>query len=262
MKWTDCHAHPTDERYGDSWSQVWRSAKSRGVQRVLCGGMDPTDWQKQQRLHSEDHAIVPCFGLHPYFVAMSDRATCEDAMDQLQAAAGSYLLLGEVGIDKRPPYAPALSQQIEYLERQLDLAIVLGKVPVYHIVRGHAEVQPTLKARAGRIAGGIVHAFTGNPQTARFYLDHGCWLSIGTHLLRRDSDALRAVVRMVPLDRMLVESDAPDGRMPGQSDLGTPQVIVEIAKAICEIKSIPLSHFSKVLDASVVTILRQQNKES
>lgn len=205
----DAHCHLADPRLDGIRDDLLARARAAGITAFLQGGVDPEDWDRQRRLAAP--GWLPCFGLHPWFVAEADVPQCERALSQLETLLPEATALGELGLD----YAPRFSRQTyavqtRFFQAQLELAIKHRKPLVLHVVRAHPDALRALSQTADAWRG-IVHGFTGSYEIARDYRRLGLLLSIGPAVLRPGFKKVKAALSRIPLDGLVVESDAPDG---------------------------------------------------
>ena len=184
-------------------------------QGFVCAGFSPERWpaQKAIQLPNVWHAV----GLHPWAEVSWDPATLERELEQGWAVA-----VGECGLDFARERSPERrAEQKRVLAAHLRLARKAELPVVLHVVRAHQAVLELLD-QAGPAAG-MVHGFAGPIEQARDFLVRGLYLSIGPFSLRRPE-----VLRELPSDRILAETDAP-GRGAHLADLDT--VLQAIAEA-------------------------------
>lgn len=227
----DAHCHLADPRFDGQREAVMERAKSKGIQYFLQGGIGPEDWDRQVQLN--DGSWLVCFGLHPWFVNENDETTCETACAQLKLSLGDAVALGECGLDFGPRMAKeSYSRQIYYLEQQLLLARNLNKPIVLHAVRCHGPMLRILKEHGGEWRG-IVHGFSGSFEVAREFLALGLDISLGPALSRGGYQKVKDAVSRIPLERLVVESDAPDMAPTGWDlPLNEPSSLWQTANAI------------------------------
>lgn len=250
----DSHSHLADPRL-DSDDEVLRrswlkSAAKIGIQYHLQGGIGPEDWQKQLALQKVFPEVWPVLGLHPYWVAAHSKQECEAALDQLAKMQSPSLAIGEMGLDLRPHIAgDSEDRQITCFEAQLELAAAAYKPVVLHIVRAFDEAEKILQIWGVPPRSGFVHSFNGTAKQAESCLRLGLLISVGGPLARAQNERLRQAVREIPLESLLVETDAPDqpgdqfagGLNPIESLWGVAQVVGQIkghtAEEILDISS-------------------------
>lgn len=248
----DSHCHLADARMDDNRNQVIQSAIQKNVATFIQAGVGPEDWQKQKELAKKfPENIIPCFGLHPYFVSDHSEEVCEDALKKLQSQLDHSLGIGECGLDFRDAIVRGENtKQIKFFKKQLDLADTAKKIPVLHIVRAHDEAFKILKNYKLE-RGFIVHAFSSKKSNATKYLAKGAYLSIGASALIHNNHALHEAIADMPMDRLLIESDSPDPKP-------EPWTIFEVAAKIAELKN---SSAEDVLLRARENILKLFNQE-
>ena len=234
----DCHCHLSDPRILDL-EEVIKRSQEKGVSHFLLAGVGPEDWERQEKLAQQfPSMILPCFGLHPYWVSDHSEEECEEALSILETKLSKSLGLGELGLDFREKIVKGKNkQQIACFEKQLGLSKKYNKAPVLHIVRAHDEAVKTLSKH--HLREGIVHAFNSTEKTAKKYLDLGYTLSIGCALLHSNNHALQEAVEAIPLEKLLIESDSPDQPPPQFHEKNNESwTILLVAKRIAELKAV------------------------
>lgn len=238
--WVDSHCHMADPRIEDP-SSVLDQARGAGVTGFVMAGVDPDDWDRQLALASQHPECVPVLGLHPYYVADHSLEECESALDllarRLKAAPG---LIGEMGLDLRTHIAKdSGARQIEIFHAQLELARFAARPVVLHIVRAFREVQRLFEHFGPPARGGFVHAFGGSRPEVEYYLSQGLHLSLGGSVLKPDNQRLNQAIEILPLDRLLLESDSPDQAPPGYPpEQNRPTSILAVAARIADLKGV------------------------
>lgn len=237
----DAHSHLSDLRFVEQGIDPVEAALRSGVDYFLQGGVGPDDWQRQQELALKyPNHIGTCFGLHPYWVSDHSPEDCEAALDTLARLLPSALALGELGLDFRPKIVGEKhSHQIDFFEKQIELAHFTHKPIVLHLVQAHEEALQVLNTWAVPSRGGMVHSFNGSAHKAEDFLKLGLYISVGGPLCRPDNQRLRQAVKEIPMERLLIESDSPDqAAFPEEGVLNTPESIFEVARTIGVIKSL------------------------
>lgn len=231
----DCHCHLTDARVAPELSGMLGRAEALGIKSFIAGGMDPSDWQAQSELAKKIN-LLPCFGLHPYWISNATPGEFELAFKRLEAELPKAFALGEIGLDFRPEIAKGHENwQRECFHRQWELAIRARKVAVLHLVRAHEEKLPD----AALSRGALVHAFNAGIPAAKKYLDLGFCLSIGGSVLRKNNQALHDAVCYAPLSQLLIESDTPDQAPPEfKKRLNEPATILLVAERVAALKGV------------------------
>ena len=164
-----------------------------------------------------------CFataGVHPYSVESCDGET----MARVAALAHSpfVVALGECGLDTSEGFPP-LELQLKWFEPQVKLACQVGKPLFLHERLAHEALMAVLEKYQADLPPTIVHCFTGNQAELEKYLDMGFFISVSGIICKKDRGAhIRDLLPRIPLDRLMVETDAPYLGFPG-CRVGAPQ---------------------------------------
>ncbi|MEZ0390756.1 MAG: TatD family hydrolase [Pseudobdellovibrionaceae bacterium] len=247
--YSDSHSHLSDLRIESEVESMIQRAKSRGITKFLQGGVGPEDWERQRALKAKHPEIRLCFGLHPYWIADHSDEECEQALNRLAREIGQAEALGELGLDLRPHILKdSMDRQLEFFQAQLELAEVAGKPVVLHLVRAFHEAEKIFDLWGVPPRAGMVHSFNGSRTEAESYLKRGFFLSIGGPVVRPDNLKLHQAVQIIPLEKLLVETDSPDQPPPGwQGGWNEPVSLWDVAEKIAELKKLTAE---EVLDIS------------
>lgn len=246
----DAHCHLADPRMSSDealFQKILSRSQKLGVTRWIQGGVDPSDWDRQEHLASRlPNQIIPCFGLHPWWVAQNTDLEIEKALEELEKRAEKAVGLGEMGLDFHffPDSAP---RQIKAFQRQLQLSLHLQKPIVLHIVKAHEIALNLLKQTGIPQCGGLVHSFSGGPEMAHRYVDLGLTLSISGVIARKGFESLKRAVLSIPTESLVVETDSPDQAPDPHQKLNEPSHLVQIAEVIATLKG---KKVSEVLESS------------
>lgn len=199
----DCHCHLADPAWSDKLPQRLEAAREQGIRGWLSCGYDPPSWERQVEL-SRDPGILIAQGLHPWALPADDDelAAALKTLDR-RLADGEGVALGECGLDYyRSRDAAGRERQLHALREQLRLAEHYRLPVVLHCVRAHQPLLAEVTARPGLRF--MIHGFLGSTQEADEWLVRGAYLSLGPHAVSRDD-----LMKRLPVDRILVETDAP-----------------------------------------------------
>lgn len=203
----DSHAHVGDEGFDADREAVLARAAAAGLTGIVCIGQDAATSERALALRTRGFpglSLAATAGLHPH-----EAKRFAEERDRLEALAsgGGFAALGETGLDFHYDLSPRASQR-EAFRWHLAVARKLGKPAVVHVREAHAEAREDL-ASEGRGAEFVIHCFTGTAEDARRYLDLGGHVSFSGIVTFRNAEGIRAAARLVPEDRLLVETDAP-----------------------------------------------------
>ncbi len=221
LKLFDAHAHLQDARIYSSARKVLEEAKRRGVAAVSVNGCCEDDWGRVEALaEAYKQQVVPNFGLHPWF--LDKRKENWLNVLSLYLKRNPTAGLGEVGLDKSRSVLEhtSLDKQAELLVKQLRLAKELGRPLSIHCVKAWGKMQECLKAEGPFPAGVMIHSFTGPAEVVKGLLPLNAYFSISLTILRLKEGKAKALLKAIPGDRMLIETDSPDGFWRREPSLG------------------------------------------
>ncbi len=208
MEFVDTHCHLNHPTYDTDRDEVRQRAREAGVSRLLCIGYDLESSRRAADLTrwSEMYAAV---GIHPEADDEWSAETAAELAGLYQAGNGKVAAWGEIGLDYHWETIPRARQQ-DIFAAQIAFAQTLSPtLPlIIHNRDSLADVLAVLKASATS-APIVMHCFTGDTDAAQACLEAGCYLGIGGVATFKKSDAIRAAVAYIPLDRLLLETDCP-----------------------------------------------------
>jgi TatD DNase family protein len=178
-------------------------------------------------------------------------------IDDLKHYAERYPLvaIGEIGLDFYQKDFDA-KQQLHYFETQLTVADQVGLPVLLHVRKAHDETIKLLK-RIHR-HGGIVHAFNGSIQQAGQYVSMGFKLGFGGMLTYERSNKLRQLAKQLPLDAIVLETDAPDmvvARHRGERN--SPEYLIDSLNTLAELRQLPIEEVAKQTTLNAKSVLRE-----
>ncbi|CAK0771227.1 TatD DNase family protein [Gammaproteobacteria bacterium] len=201
----DTHCHLDVTEFDPDRLAVLDRARIAGVIAQVIPGIHRAGWAGLTALCAAHADLYPALGLHPLYLDQH-RPSDLQALEQCLAVARP-LVIGEIGLDHFQA-TPDWEGQRTYFEAQLGMARTAGLPVLLHVRRAHDEVLAIL-ARL-RVAGGIAHAFNGSLEQARRYRDLGFCLGFGGMVTFERSTRLRRLAQALPLDTLVLETDAPD----------------------------------------------------
>lgn len=192
---------------------------------------------------------VFALGVHPWFV----EELPEGWEEPLREALAHVEAVGEIGLD-RGKRAPDIQLQLGPFSKQMAMARSLDKPALLHVVRAHDLVLAHLKEHPG--GRGIIHAFSGSPADAKAYVALGWCLGIGGGIARESAHRLRRIVKGLPLEALVLETDSPYMWTPAsEAGASAPADVVGVAEKLAEIKGVPLEQVVEITSANARRIL-------
>lgn len=236
MEWIDIHAHLNMLEEGVD--AAIQNAKAVGVKKIITIGTQPEDHPIVLGIARKYYPEVYCtLGVHPH-----DGGTYTEAAGQFIEAHISepcVVAVGEIGLDYYYDNSPRDLQK-EAFRAQLEIA-KRTKMPVeIHTRDAEEDTIEILKEFKGEV-NGLIHCFTGTEWLARQALDVGFNISISGVVTFKSADSLRETVKMLPLDRIHVETDSPFlAPIPMRGRKNTPAYVLHTAKFVADLKGISL----------------------
>jgi len=207
MRLFDSHCHLDDKSYRADLPAVLQRAREAGVERCMVVGIDPETARRAIRIAEDHPGVVASVGVHPHDAARCSEAILEDLV-QL-ADHPKVRAWGETGLDFNRMYAPRDDQE-RWFQRQLQTALRLDLPLIFHERDTEGRFLEMLQAFGAPALQGVVHCFSGSRREMEAYLDLGLAIGItGIVTMQQRGEALRALVPLIPEDRLLVETDAP-----------------------------------------------------
>jgi TatD DNase family protein len=237
----DSHCHLDDERLAADLPAVLARARAAGVSAFVLAGVDPAGWQAQDALARREPDMAVAYGVHPRILPGLTDAEA-DAMVELLAATldGGSLLppvgLGEVGLDGLGQELRAcMDRQERVMRAQLALARAHDLPLVLHVLRAHGRALEILKSDGVPRAGGVLHCYSGPADLVGDFVALGLHVSFAGPVSYENARKVHEAARVVPADRLLVETDAPDltpePERPGRNEPAfLPHVVAALAR--------------------------------
>jgi len=245
MSLVDTHCHLDDRQFEADRDEVIERALAAGVWAILTVGTDdgPPDLEAGVRLAEAWPFIYATVGVHPHDASKATPETFQRLQELLSHE--KVVALGEIGLDYHYNFSPPDAQRAVFAE-QLRLARDARKPVVIHTREAWDDTMALLgeHSKLGG-AGGIMHCFSGGSAQARQVLDMGFHLSFTGIVTYPKADSVRRAALLAPLDRLLVETDAP--YLAPQSRRGKrnePAFVVETARRLAELRGEPFGVFA------------------
>ncbi len=244
MELFDTHCHLDVADFDRDRSEVLARARAVGVDRLIVPAIDAARWDGLLGLCDREAGLYPALGLHPMFYRQHSPL---DDIERLESilAERRPVAIGEIGLDFFLSRGAGERLQYDLFERQLIVARDVGLPIILHVRKGHEEVLKRLNKVP--VAGGIAHAFNGSLELARRYIDLGFKLGFGGMVTYEKSTKLRQLVKQLPLESIVLESDAPDmSPSAHHGERNSPEYLPEIAQVIAELRDLSVAKVARV----------------
>ena len=247
---SDSHCHL--QMSADAAAQIERG-RAAGVTRLLVPGTTLGDSAAAVELAAAHEGVRAAVGIHPHEAKDFDPGRDGPVLEEL-ARRPDVAAIGEVGLDFHYEHSPR-GRQVEVLEWMLDLARRLGLPAILHNRESGAEMLALLAKQPRRERPGVFHSFTEDAGYGRRAIDMGFLVSFSGMLTFRAADNIRYAAAGLPLDRMLVETDAPFlAPVPHRGKRNEPAYVVETAKKLAEVKGVDLAEVAEITTRNFKTL--------
>lgn len=244
MKITDSHNHLHFDSYDNDRNETLNRAYSSGVDTMLLVGIDPHDSQKALDVSSRSRGIFVSLGIHPQ---KAKEYNSNDVSNLRNLFSSSKVVaIGETGFDLfRSPDTEEMQKQL-FLSH-IELARELSLPLIIHDRDAHKETLSILDSSNAWSFGGVFHCFSGDLRMASHIIAHGFYISISGVVTYKNASILKEVVSICPLDKILVETDAPFlAPVPYRGKRNEPSFIVTTLEEIAKIKNCSFEEISKI----------------
>lgn len=251
MELFDTHCHLDVAEFAVDRTAVLTRARAQGVTRILVPGILAQTWPELLSLCQSEAGLYPALGLHPVYL--------DQHRDNDLIALSQYLererpiAVGEIGLDYFISSLDRARQQ-RLFEAQLQIAQAQHLPVILHVRKAHDQVLSTLKRLP--VPGGIVHAYNGSLQQAEHYINLGFKLGFGGMLTYTRSNKLRRLAAALPLEAMVLETDAPDLTVAAHhGERNSPEYLPYCLEAVAEVKGLDLQQVALETTRNALQVL-------
>ncbi len=231
----DSHTHLHDTRYDGDRDQMIARARDAGVERLITIGCDLATSQAAVALADRYPFVYATVGVHPH-EAQHIGDNWYLALQRLSRHP-RVVAYGEIGLDYHYNHSPPHLQRARFRE-QIGVARELRLPLVIHTREAQPDTVAILREEHARDVGGVFHCFSGDSWLAKEALNLGFSLSFSGVVTFRNADGLRDIIKWVPLDRMLVETDCPYlTPVPHRGKRNEPAYVRHVAETVAAVKS-------------------------
>lgn len=232
MELFDTHCHLDVPEFATDRDAVLARAREAGVTRLVIPAVTEAGWDRLLAFCRNDAGLYPALGLHPVFTDEHRDEHIERLRERI--AQERPLAIGEIGLDFFIP-EPDRERQRALFEAQLAIAEAFELPVLVHVRKAHDQVLQSLKKFS--LPGGIAHAFNGSLQQAQQYQERGFCFGFGGMLTYERSKKIRELARALPLERIVLETDAPDMTTAAHhGERNSPEYLPEVLAALAEVR--------------------------
>ena len=236
----DTHCHLTSKRLAGRADALLAEARAAGVGACITIAGDVADARAAVDLARGREGLFCAAGVHPHEAKDAPPDYLAQLEEIIRAAGGRCVAVGEIGLDYHYDFSPR-DRQRQVFQEQLELAGRLALPVAVHSREALEDTLAMLAPHSGRLSG-VIHSFTGDTGELRPFLDQGWHIGFAGIVTFRNSDLNRAAARLVPAERLLVETDAPylSPEPVRKVFPNVPANVVHIAKLLAELRGVSL----------------------
>jgi TatD DNase family protein len=252
----DSHCHLDFPDFQDELPQVLDRARQAGVVTMICigSGRDLAPARAAVALAARELDVFASVGIHPHDVGSMTEETWL-ALDEL-ARAPRVVGIGETGLDFYYDHSPRDAQRAAF-RRFIALARAVERPVICHIRDAHEEAAQILIEEGAAEVGGVIHCFTGGLADARRYLDLGFHISLSGILTFKNAQPIREAAAAAPLDRLMVETDAPYlAPVPHRGKRNEPAFVIHTLAHLAELRGMALEELATATTANARRLFR------
>ena len=250
LDFTDSHCHLNHADFGEETDAVVQRALDAGVRRIVTIGTRLENTAELLALAHKYPQIFVTVGVHPEYVA--EREVSADEIAQAATSDEKIIALGEAGFDYF--YDPdTKAAQRKLFKNHLIAARKTGLPLVIHTRCAEQDTVDALSEFPD--VTGVLHCFSSKAELAKFGLERGWYLSASGILTFKKAQDLRDIFKDVPLNRLLIETDAPYlAPVPYRGKRNEPSFVVKTAEVLAELKGVSLEDLAKITTENFLTL--------
>lgn len=259
----DAHNHLQDDRFGGRQAELLLACRQAGVARMVVNGACEEDWPSVLALAQAHPEVLPSFGYHPWYLHERTSQWRENLIRFLEQTPAA---VGEIGLDRWKPGLPYEGQEEAFIA-QLHVAAERNLPVSIHCLQAWGRMLEILKAEPRPARGFLLHSYGGPLEMVKSFVALGAYFSLPGYYAHERKERQRETFRQIPLEHLLIETDAPDQMLPagqGQAliDLATGQPINHPANlaAVYEfaagLRDMPVAELAQRLEENFLRLFR------
>ena len=251
----DSHCHLDRlklEEFDNNLNNVIENAEKALVNQMLCVSVTLADFPNMVEQTSPfNHVLLSC-GTHP----LNQEDEVDQALLQRLAQHERVIAVGETGLDYF--YAPETKAvQIDSFRKHIKVAKELNKPLIIHTRDARQDTLDIMREEGAEEVGGILHCFTESWEMAEQAIAMGFYISFSGILTFKNATELRDVASKVPLDKILIETDAPYlAPVPHRGKQNQPAYVVEVAKHLASIRGLSIEQVAEITSKNFNTLFK------
>ncbi|NJL83979.1 MAG: TatD family hydrolase [Chloroflexaceae bacterium] len=242
MQLIDTHAHINFEVFREDLDQLRQRWQEAGVVHVVHSCVEPNEFDSIQSLADRFDELSFAVGLHPLDVGDKWTAATATTIARLARSDHRVVAIGETGLDFYK--ASNIEQQVSALRSQLEIARELGKPVIIHCREAALRIRQVFQEfwqEVGPVPG-VMHCWSGTPEETQWFLELGFYISFSGVVTFKKAEAIQASARLVPAERLLIETDCPFlAPVPKRGKRNEPAFVRYVAEFLSELRQVPLT---------------------
>jgi TatD DNase family protein len=238
----DTHAHYDDEKFDSDRYEIIKAAYDSGVTLILNASTNIASCVESISLTQEFDFVYAAIGVHPHNAAHSNDNTLTALADF--AKSPKVVAIGEIGLDYYYDYSPKEIQKY-WFAKQINLAKNLKLPIIVHNRDAHEDSLHIIEIENAKECGGVFHCFSGSVEMAKILLKNNFYISIGGPITFKNANRVIEVVKSIPNDRILIETDCPYlTPEPFRGKRNDSRLVKLVAEKIAEAKGLTLEEIA------------------
>ena len=265
MQFYDAHNHLQDERFTNR-VQIVEAAACAGVARMVVNGACEEDWPPVRELARQFPQVLPSFGYHPWYLherTANWQRTLIEFLEKVPSA------VGEIGLDRWKPGLPYEGQEDAFVW-QLRLAAERNLPVSIHCLQAWGRMHELLRESPRPARGFLLHSYGGPREMVAVLAALGAYFSFPGYFMHERKARQREAFAAVPLDRLLIETDAPDQLLPDETNrfplqdakgraINHPANLAAIYEFMAREREMPLGEFAKRIGENFRRLFESQS---
>jgi len=252
MRLFDSHCHLDAPEFDADRAEVLNRAKLAGIDRQVIPAVDFAGWERLKAVCAGEPGLHPAYGLHPMYLDRHHPEHLDALPDWIERE--QPVAVGECGLDF---FVEGLDpdEQRRYFRRQLEMARDFRLPVVLHARRAVEEVIATI--RSVGLLSGVVHSYSGSEEQARQLFGLGFCIGIGGPVTFERAQRLRRIVATIPLEFLLLETDAPDQPDAGhRGERNEPSLLPQVLRVVAELRQESVEKIAEATTANANRLFR------
>lgn len=232
----ESHAHYDDPKFYQDREAIFKEFPDAGIQYVINIGADMRSSRISIELAKKYAFVYAAVGVHPHDVKDMKEEDLETLLHY--TAYDKVVAIGEIGLDYHYDYSPRSIQKLWFRE-QLRLAKELELPVIIHSREAAQDTYDLIMETELGLRKGVIHCYSGSVEMAKDYVKHGFYIGVGGVVTFPKAQTIKDVVKAIPLERILIETDAPYlAPVPHRGQRNDSRYLKHIIEAIAEIKGV------------------------